>query len=1049
MKEMKLLASTIVLLSLVGCSGQYLPQPDPQPGETNFISAYNSSSNYGDGRYGEGPSAGVDDEQGGSNKEERTVEEGDIYRLMGGGLLLNLNSYRGLQVIDISDVENPRIIGKLRVSGTPVEMYVVGNFAYLLLNNWYGYYWVRSSASVEPYYGGLVVAVDISNPSSPRWVEEAQVPGWIRTSRLAREGAKAALYVAASDWSSEATTYVRSFGLMANGTIEMRTTLDLGGYIQDIQATPQALLVARNDWNRNNGRSSVTIIDISNPDGIMVQGAEIITAGQIQNQFNMDLYRGVLRLVSGSTWGGVNENHLETFNVADIQNPVAIDHETFGEGESLYATLFLGNRAFFVTYQRVDPFHAFYIDDQGQAQPKSEFVISGWNDFFRAVADGTRLIGIGVDDENGWTMAVSLYDISNLENPQPFLARQVVEADSSWSEARWDHRAFSVVENAVSVRAADGAEETGLVLLPFSGYDHVNYRYQAGVQIFTFSDHTLTRRGLMLQDNWVRRSFLAGDSLTANLSDADLTLFGISSPDRPQLLGRLDLAPYFADFFIFGQHGVRLRYSRADYWWWGSSAGIPDNFLETVSLAGDPDESQALAVAAVAGDAQVVQVGRLAVSLRYSWIDDGNGGGSYRTHLTAIDFTDPLRPQSGGTLEIDGINPGYWGGYYPGWGMEDGRCFDCGYYYGGQQILAVGDSLVLPSAQWEQELMGREHVCYTYPVYYESCEKEQGECEYYSGGIQCSSLNGAPAVCTGEIYRCIYQDGDYECQVIDPDSIETRTECWDNDRYRYWVHYDLYVVDLRDPAQPRLASVIRRPAAEEDVSLLARGNDLLLTFRHPENVPGDGRPYARYFFKRINLSDPTRPVLGPSINIPGVLIDAEGEMIYTRDFVWGDEVVETALNKLRVHANYAELLARVRFENREVYQLVLDGRGHALVTSRLSWREIERQGLSWDEVQQVLDIFDISGENFSLVSSMPIDTWAELKDARDGRALFAVPGGLLAVNIVDAAHPYAQAFFPTLWWPYKLVVNDGRIYFPAGRFGLFYFDLDSYNLLDK
>ena len=200
----------------------------------------------------------------------------------------------------------------------------------------------------------------------------------------------------------------------------------------------------------------------------------------MQNKFNMDVYNGVLRVVSGTNWNGVGANHVQTFDVADLGNAVPLDDCSFGDGQSLFATLFVQNKAFFVTYLRQDPFHAFTVDDQGVCQEHNEFIVSGWNDFFRAVSEDTRLIGIGRNDENRTNnLAVSLYDISDVANPEPLIARAEIDLQWGGSEASWDDRGFSVLEGAVSVQAADGTEETGLVLLPFEGWNAQDERYLA------------------------------------------------------------------------------------------------------------------------------------------------------------------------------------------------------------------------------------------------------------------------------------------------------------------------------------------------------------------------------------------------------------------------------------------------------------------------------------------------------------------------------------------------------------------------------------------
>ncbi len=1043
------LGLAVALFSGCGTTGA---QPDPDLGDSSFISA-DAPVGQDSGRYGEDS---PDAEAGtGGDQNERTVEEGDIYRVLGGGLIANFNTYRGLQIIDFNDVRNPKIIGKFRTSGTPVEMYVYQEVAYLLLNNWQGYYAsARSSITAEPYYGGMVMAIDLADPENPRLIDQEQVPGWIRTSRLVHGGGQAALYVAASLWQQDASTVVKSFAVV-EGALEPRTQIDLGGYVQDIQATPNALLVARYDWQRYDGRSTVAIIDISDPAGTMREGAEVLTAGRIESKFNMDLYKNVLRLVSGASWSGTRTNHLETFDVSDINDPRPIDHRAFGDGEQLFATLFLDNRAFCVTYRQVDPFHTFYIDDAGHIEPHSEFVVSGWNDFFRAVLGGTRLVGIGLNDEQGRTMAVSLYDITDLSNPQPLLARAEVSADHSWSEAQWDDKAFSVIEDAVAVQGPGGVTETGLVLLPFSGYDENYRRYMSGVQIFTFSDRTLTRRGVMVQQNWVRRSFLADDALAANLSDLDMTLFDLSDPDIPRKLAELVLAPNFTDLFDLGSHIARLRWDRDYYWWWGSSAELPPNRLEVVDNQPDIDGARPKAVVEVAYDASLVQVGGGVAEVRYEW---QGGSDKYLTTIRYIDLTNPEQPTVRGTLTSDAIEPA-WGGYYypyyPGGPEVDCGFGDCwggyGYYGDYSGMMAVGQALVIPAMEQEQQLLGVEHVCYTYPSeYWQDCDQAEGgskSCSYPSGQVTCRSLNGAPEVCTGTINVCTYDQESYTttCRPARPGEVTTETSCYDHDYYRYWWHYRLQVVDFTDPDRPRLVAVIERPRDEQDVSLLADGSSLWLTYKVPENIMGDPRPYARYFIQRIDLGDPAHPSFGPSINVPGVLQRVDGDIVYTLDTVWGEQIVEAAVNQLRLEGNRAVLLARKRFDGQEVHRVVMDGNGHLLVTHRPSWVVIQNEGLAWDEVYETLSIYGID-EGFRLMSRFEVDNWADLRQAVAGRALFSVPGGLLVVNLDDPTHPFAQAYFPVMGWPGRLLVKDGRVSFAAGPWGIFSFGLDEYNL---
>ena len=83
------------------------------------------------------------------------------------------------------------------------------------------------------------------------------------------------------EWEWRNTTVAKSFRL-GGGALEARSQIDLGGFVVDIQATPEVLMVARTDWQQNDGRSAVALIDISSPEGDMVEGGEILAITHTQ-----------------------------------------------------------------------------------------------------------------------------------------------------------------------------------------------------------------------------------------------------------------------------------------------------------------------------------------------------------------------------------------------------------------------------------------------------------------------------------------------------------------------------------------------------------------------------------------------------------------------------------------------------------------------------------------------------------------------------------------------------------------------------------------------
>jgi len=1010
----------------------------------------------------------------------REVERGDIYKVLDDHRILNLNAYRGLQVIDVSNVDAPRIEGRLAAVGTPLEMYVVGSRAIVLLNDWQGYYGAREDVQVEKVAGGLVLNVDISNRAAPKLLSQAIVKGNITTSRLTQGGAQAALYVAANvnldAPTYGSTTLVKSFDVSGD-TLTEKSEIDLGGYVQDVQATSaNLLLVSSIDYNKQTGQSQVAVIDISRPDGTMVKGGSITARGTVQNKFNMDAYNGVLRVVSGSSWSGTQENHLETFSLADLAAPKALSTCTFGATEQLYATIFVENKAFFVTYLRQDPFHAFSIDDQGRCEEHNQFIVSGWNDFLRPTLNGTRLVGLGSNDtQMRRTVSVSLYDTTNIDNPNPLVARADLSLDSSYSEAQWDDRAFSVIEGAVDVKAANGTAETGLILVPYEGYVQSEQRYVAQVQILTFSDRTLTRRGVMDHGTSVRRSFLADATTAANLSEEELRLYNLADPNSPAAKGKVEVAPNYRQLFVFGDYVTRIHDPSQYSSWYGNTAVTPPAAkIEIVPRSGDL-EANAVAAIDVPSNATLTQVNDLLISV-VTTIDQATINApdvkdqKWNTHIDAYDFSDPTKPTKRGSLDTDRIRPYYGGGFYP-LGPIAARggvaidCFDCFPGRGGAATnYVVGDAVVFATTESAQKSLGSVNRCYEYPTGAgcagvsiptpggPGAKPAAPVCpSYVSGSIQCVTYKGQPESCTGSFYDCP-SDGS-ECKELDRSKVQTTRSCSVNEEFRYWSVYAFDPLDVSDPANLVLGDRVQMDKNDEGTTIYSNGETLYYNFQRPLVASNDPRAMVKRFFKAIDFADPQHGSAGPAINVPGDVIAADGGTIYTRDWVWEDQDARTLVARLTVEDDLAYLQASRVFSQRSVSAVKLDGAGHMLVSSdptysnSLQDRPPTVGGTPAEQPQHKLSILD--AQSLEVSGETDIDTWATFQDAANGRALFSVSGGLLVVNVSDPAKPAAQAYFPTLGWPNQIYFDGNEAMFAAGPYGVYRFNTDVFNLLMK
>ena len=861
-RPLRWLASALFISSfLAACGGgSSTSAPPPAPpklaGQSSFVSADPNLSSVNFATTSLQATANTAD-------SSRTVQEGDIYHaLENGKTILNVNPYRGLQIVDIRDVSKPSIIGRAAMSGSPVEMYRVENRVYILLNGYKSFQRTMRDGqeSLDSFNGAAVVEVDISQTTAPRILSTTRVPGYIQTSRMTSGDGKNALFLAVSDFSNLAgggLSKVYSYALNAQG-VAAKSVLELGGYVQAIAATGDRLLVARNpDWSQTIG-SKVAVIDISNAEGVMRLGADVQVAGSVRTKNNMDVSGNVLRVVSGSMPGiivtipgqetppPVINNHVQTFDISDITQPKARDHKSFGRGEQLFATTFMPDRAFFVTYLRTDPFHTFSISATGMLQEENEFIVSGWNDFFKPVYNNSRLISVGHNDENNRrVVSVSLYDASNLKNRQPLIVRADTDLSNSWSEANWDDRAFSVLENATNVLAPDGKTvETGLVLLPYSGWDSASGEYRSGVQTFSFSSNTLTRRGTMLQTSTVRRSFLPQSQIAANLSDSELSLFDLQNPNQPVQRASLSLAESYSQFVAFAKVGARYR-NGSNYW--NSQHSTPET-VEFVSL--DAANGQTiLGKIAVPNGSRLYNVGEKLVVVSDKYVN-----GATNTTVAIWDISNPAlavllgkvensEPAESNFNDVIGINT-----YRIGSALLP--------YYGQNEAKVVGNALVFVKNSW-------------LPQY--------------------AKTDAASLI-------------------------------------SYTAKMRLSIVDLSNPAAPRFQSKIELEEKQNAVGVIVNGNNLWLNYKVEATANANQQAQAKYFVKRLDLSTPSAPIMSAEINIPGQLMAVAGDQLYSKDFHWtANNMIENSLNVSTLQGDLVYRQASNILANQLISSLNLDG----------------------------------------------------------------------------------------------------------------------------
>lgn len=186
--------------------------------------------------------------------------------------------------------------------------------------------------------------------------------------------------------------------------------------------------------------------------------------GQLNNQFSMDEYEGNLRLATTSYItiepektekldSGVMMTTLATRKTTNNLYVLNENLEEIGkienlaEEEKIYSVRFIGKIGYIVTFKEIDPLFVIDLSDPTNPTVKGELKIPGYSSYLHPY-DENHIIGIGYNTkDNGYggitnsTMKMSMFDVSDLENPEEIFAVNI-GTEYANSEVIYNHKAL-------------------------------------------------------------------------------------------------------------------------------------------------------------------------------------------------------------------------------------------------------------------------------------------------------------------------------------------------------------------------------------------------------------------------------------------------------------------------------------------------------------------------------------------------------------------------------------------------------------------------------
>jgi len=376
-----------------------------------------------------------------------------------------------LQLVDISEPSDPRIVSTLEVDGQYSSARLVDGVARVVLT---------SQPMALPFVtpeGGGIRAEREARSRNRQVVRDSTIDQWLPYAVATDEatGNQREQTLLDCEQVHHPDTF-SGFGLVSIVTVDLRGQLHADGTAavvgsaETTYASTDNLYVALNEWGRHDTPSPVSAegmrttihqFDISD-----VGGARYIASGQVDgrllNQWALSEHDGHLRVATTTDrvrGGRDRSDSAVTVLRAEAGRLVRVGHvDGLGRGEQIYAVRYAGDIGYVVTFRQIDPLYTLDLSDPENPRVRGELKIPGYSAYLHPVGEG-RLLGVGQDaSADGQVRGgqVSLFDVADLTEP-----RRVDQLDLGPGAAtvEHDHRAFL------------HWPATGTVVLPFERWE--------------------------------------------------------------------------------------------------------------------------------------------------------------------------------------------------------------------------------------------------------------------------------------------------------------------------------------------------------------------------------------------------------------------------------------------------------------------------------------------------------------------------------------------------------------------------------------------------
>ena len=421
--------------------------------------------------------------------------------------------YTFVKIFDLTDPAAPKQIRDLDFEGSYLDSRIVNNHLYLVLNNYNNYIVGESivprlvddgrilpdlcrndSACFAPDVYYFDTPYDSYNFTSINTLDLATAKEPVETQTYLLNSAQN-IYVSAKNIYLTYTKYLDEQAVrldVKQSVLASKLSTNKAALIDKIKKTDSAILSSREKQQKigriydnflaSRSADELSILELKLSDSLKkkfaeeaknwqqtmiyklaltgslpVYQAKASVPGSILNQFSLDEdASGNLRLATTISQNGFSSADINSSSasvyILSPQLTLLSSIENIAPGERIYASRFLGNRGYLITFKQTDPLYALDLSNPKSPQLLGELKVPGFATYLHPYDENT-LIALGKDtssDAYGNVVTggirVSLFDVSDLNNPLE-LDHYVAGAAGSNSLALYDHKAFLFDKN--------------------------------------------------------------------------------------------------------------------------------------------------------------------------------------------------------------------------------------------------------------------------------------------------------------------------------------------------------------------------------------------------------------------------------------------------------------------------------------------------------------------------------------------------------------------------------------------------------------------------